>query len=35
MFQTFYTNQKRGEGLAVNKVDLVYLSMKNLNLPKN
>ena len=32
--QTFYVNQKRGEGLAANKGDLMYLSTKNLNLPK-
>ena len=34
-FQTFYTNQKRSEGLTLAKGDLVYLSTKNLNLPKN
>jgi len=33
--QTFYANQKRGEDIAAKKGDLVYLSTKNLNLPKN
>ena len=34
-FQTFYSNQKREEEFKLNKGDLVYLSTKNLNLPKN
>jgi hypothetical protein len=33
--QMFHANQKRGEGLAASKGDLVYLSTKNLNLPKD
>ena len=33
-FQTFYANQRRGEDPAIAKGDLVYLSTKNLNLPK-
>src|SRR5882757_6495976 len=32
--QTFYANQKRGEEPTIEKGDLVYLSTKNLNLPK-
>jgi hypothetical protein len=34
-FQTFYANQKRGDEPMISKGDLVYLSTKNLNLPKN
>jgi len=33
-FQTFYANEKRGEDPILNKGDLVYLSTKNLNMPK-
>jgi hypothetical protein len=33
-FQTHYANQRRGEDPALRKGALVYLSMKNLNLPK-
>jgi hypothetical protein len=33
-FQTFHTNQRRGEDPILKKGDLVYLSTKNLNLPK-
>jgi hypothetical protein len=32
--QMFYANQKRGEEPTIKKGDLVYLSTKNLNLPK-
>jgi hypothetical protein len=34
-FQTFYANKRRGEEPEIKKGDLVYLSTKNLNLPKN
>jgi hypothetical protein len=34
-FQTFHANQKRGEDPPLTKGDLVYLSTRNLNLPKN
>jgi hypothetical protein len=34
-FQTLYSNQKRAEEFKLEKGDLVYLSTKNLNLPKN
>ena len=35
MLQMFQANQKRGEDIAAKKGDLMYLSTKNLNLPKN
>jgi hypothetical protein len=34
-FQAFHADQKREEGLNIKKGDLVYLSTKNLRLPKN
>ena len=34
-FQTFHANKKRGEDIAAKEGDLVYLSTKNFNLPKN
>ena len=34
-FQTFHANQQQREDPLVAKGDLVYLSTKNLNLPKN